>query len=69
MPVVRPGFRVKTGDLAIQINPNAEQLRPEEPHRPRIPGTARQFARQPALALTRVIVGEQMGSASVPAIP
>jgi hypothetical protein len=32
-------------------------LCPEEANRPRVPGTARQLTRQPALAFTRIIVG------------
>lgn len=55
--------------LVFQVNPNREQLCPEQAHRPRIRGTAWQLTRQPALALTRVIVTEQMSSARVPAIP
>ena len=47
----------------------AGELRPEETHRSRIPGAAWQLIRQPALTLTRIIVGKQMGSARVPASP
>ena len=52
----------------IQINSNTKELRPEEPYRPCIARAARQLIRQPALALTGVIVGEQMGSARVPEV-
>jgi hypothetical protein len=51
---------------SIQINPNSEEFCSEEAHRPRIPGAAWQLIRQPALTLTRIIVGEQMSSARVP---
>ena len=53
---------------AVQINPNAEELRSEEAHRPCVPGTARQLSCQPALALTRIVVREQMCSARLPVI-
>ena len=53
----------------IQINSNSEELRPEEVHRPRIAGTARQLSCQPALALARIVVREQMRRTSVPVIP
>jgi hypothetical protein len=53
----------------IQINSNTQELRPEEPYRTSISGAARQLISQPALTLSGVIVGEQMGSARVPSSP
>ena len=52
----------------VQINSNGEELRSEEPHRPRIPGTARQMIRQSALALTRIVLREQMCCTRMPVI-
>lgn len=54
--------------LVIQINSNTEELRPKEPHRPRVPCAAWQLLTKPALALTRIIVGKQMRSTVVPAV-
>jgi hypothetical protein len=56
-------------DSASRSIRNTEELRPEKPHRLCIPRAARQLIRQPALALTRVVVREQMRSARVPVIP
>ena len=53
----------------IQVNSNSEKLCSEQAHRSRIPGTAWQLIRQPALALTRIIVRQQMCSARVPSSP
>lgn len=44
---------------SFQVNSDTEELRSEEAHRPRIPGTARQLSCQPALPLTRIVVREQ----------
>jgi len=41
---------------SIQIKPKGEELCSEQPHRPRVPGAAWQLTRQPALALTRIVV-------------
>ena len=54
---------------AVQINPNREKLRSEEPYRPHVSGAARQMARQPALALAWIVISEQMCSARVPVKP
>jgi hypothetical protein len=54
---------------AIQINPNAEELRSEQAHRPRVPGAARQLSCQPALAFTGIIGREQVRGTRVPVKP
>jgi hypothetical protein len=59
----------KPEGLAVEINSNGEELGPEQPHRPCIPSTARQLTRQPALTLTGIIVGEQVGIARVSSSP
>ena len=59
-------MRVTTS--TIQVNSNAEKLRSEQANRPRIPGTAWQLSSEPALALTRIVVGEQRCCARVPAV-
>jgi hypothetical protein len=60
---------VRVTTSGIQIDPNGEEFRPEKAHRPRVPGTTRQLISQPALALTRIVVREQMCRARVPVIP
>jgi hypothetical protein len=59
---------VTKSQSSIQINPNTEKLRPEEAHRSLIPRAAWQMTCQPALALTRIVVGEQVRGARVPVI-
>ena len=54
---------------SFQIDPNGEELRPEEAHRPRAPGAARQLTRQPLLAFAWIVVGEQVRRARVSVVP
>jgi hypothetical protein len=51
----------------IQINPNGEELRPEQADCPRISRAAWQLIRKPALAFAGIVVGKEMSSARVPA--
>jgi hypothetical protein len=55
-----------TEGSGIQINPNGEQLRPEETNSSSIPGAAGYLIRQPPLSFARIIVGQQMCRAGVP---
>ena len=42
----------------IQVNPNREELRPEQAHCPRIPCCTRQLMRQPVLAFAGIVLRE-----------
>lgn len=50
----------------IQIDADSEKVGPEESHSRRITGTATDLLRKPALACARIVIGEQIGGASVP---
>ncbi len=51
-------IRARERNSGVQINPHSKQLRAEEAHNRRVHGAARQVTREPALTLTRIIVGE-----------
>jgi len=53
--------------LTIQINPNCAQLRTEQAHCRCVRDSAWKLAREPALPLVRIIIGQQTCSARVPA--
>jgi hypothetical protein len=72
--MIRAQSLIRTSELpqwssVIKINPNSEKLCPEQANCPSIAGGTRQLTRQPALALSRIVVGEKMCGACVPAIP
>jgi hypothetical protein len=53
-------------ESGIEINPNSQEVGPEETHSSRILGATGYLAREPVLALARIIVGQQTCCASVP---
>jgi len=68
-PSLIPTSELPQWSSVIQINPNSQKLRPKEANCTSIACGAWQLTRQPALALSRIVVGEKMCGACVPAIP
>ncbi len=63
------GAKARQNASDIQINPYREQLGPEKADRGGVAGTASQLLSEPALAFARIVVGQHMCGARVPARP